>query len=87
MGCSLNTSKEAMTKILILVDEAPWRLRPWGKLPPLPLPLGGPALGHWARYAATGVVSETTLHFVEMFFYLVSRPKLKIKMQAKDLRA
>ena len=42
LGGSLNTSKEAMTKILILADEAPWSLRPWGKLPPLPLPLGGP---------------------------------------------
>ena len=42
LGCSLNTSKEAMTKILILVDEAPWSLRPGGKLPPPPLPLGGP---------------------------------------------
>ena len=44
LGGSLNTSKEAMTKILILAVEAPWSLRPWGKLPPLPLPLGGPAL-------------------------------------------
>ena len=26
-----------------LDDEAPWTLRPWGKLPPLPLPRGGPA--------------------------------------------
>ena len=26
----------------MLVDEAPLTPRPWGKLPPLPLPLGGP---------------------------------------------
>ena len=42
LGGSLNTTEEAIKKILILVDEAPWTLRPWSKLPPLPLPLGSP---------------------------------------------
>ena len=42
LGGSLNTFKVAITKNLILVDEDPWTLRPWGKLPPLSLPLGGP---------------------------------------------
>ena len=38
LGGSLNTSKEAVNKILILVDEAHCTLRPWGKLPLLLLP-------------------------------------------------
>ena len=45
LGVSLNTSKEAKIKILILVAEDPLTLRPLGKLPPLHLTLGGPALG------------------------------------------
>ena len=42
LGGSLNTSKEAIDKILILFDEAPWTIRPLGKLPPLPHPVVDP---------------------------------------------
>ena len=42
LGGSLNTSNEALKTILMLIDEAPGTLRPWDKLPPLPLPLRGP---------------------------------------------
>ena len=53
LGDSLNTSKEATNNLLILVDDAPWTQRPWGKLPPLPLPLGGP---EWERLKENAIV-------------------------------
>ena len=47
---SLSTSKLAIHINLILVDEAPWTQRPWGKLPFLPLPLGGAGCNNKSLY-------------------------------------